>query len=461
MKKKWHISRRRMLKGMGGACIALPLLEAMAIPGLPNPFKTKAPVRSAFLYMPNGVHPNLWTPSTFGCDFELTRQLLPLKGLQEDILVLGELMNKNSIFKGADGHYAKSASLLTCMSIKQTIGDNISCGGISLDQLIAKRLGNETLFPSLEYGLDRITTGVDINVGFTRLYGSSISWQTPETPLSKEIDPRLAFDRLFKPYVPGAKIKNDPYKLSILDMVKEDADQLKKNLGRSDQDKLSEYLESIYSVEKRLTNETNREKFAGNITRDIKKELTRINQNIDEYVEVYGGVDVTEKTRLMLDIMTLAFWSDASRVSTFMFGNSVSNRSFAFLDGVKGNHHSISHHMDKPENLEEYARITTWHIEQYAYLLNRLKSIQEGDHTLLDNSMVMFTSDLRDGNRHAPRNLPILLGGRGGGKIKSGQNLAFAKETPLANLYLTMLHALDIDQRQFGDSTSTLSDIMA
>jgi len=210
-----------------------------------------------------------------------------------------------------------------------------------------------------------------------------------------------------------------------------------------------------------LTNETNREKFAGNITRDIKKELTRINQNIDEYVEVYGGVDVTEKTRLMLDIMTLAFWSDASRVSTFMFGNSVSNRSFAFLDGVKGNHHSISHHMDKPENLEEYARITTWHIEQYAYLLNRLKSIQEGDHTLLDNSMVMFTSDLRDGNRHAPRNLPILLGGRGGGKIKSGQNLAFTKETPLANLYLTMLHALDIEQRQFGDSTSTLSDIMA
>ena len=459
MKKKWHISRRRMLKGLG-ACIALPLLDAMALPGLGSG-AVKSPVRTAFLFMPNGVHPDRWTPAEVGPQFTLTQQLAPLENFKKDILLLGELMNKNSLFRGADGHYAKSASLLTCMPIKQTIGDNISSGGVSVDQVIASNLGDQTLFPSLEYGLDRITTGVDINVGFTRLYGSSISWPTPNQPLSKEIDPRLAFDRLFRPYLPGVKIKQDPWKASILDLVMEDANSLKRNLGRVDQDKLSEYLESIRSVEKRISNDANREKFAGNITADIRKELVRVNTRIDEYVEMYGGVDVTEKTRLMLDIMTLAFWSDASRVTTFMFGNSVSNRNFSFLEGVKGNHHSISHHMDKPEALEEYTKITTWHIAQYAYFLENLKKIKEGDKSLLDNSMVMFTSDLRDGNRHSPRNLPIVLAGRGGGKLKPGQHIIFEKDTPLANLYLTMLKTLNIDHNQFGDSTGTLSGILA
>ena len=459
MKKKWHISRRRMLKGLG-ACIALPLLDAMALPGLgsPNP---KSPIRTGFLFMPNGVHPERWTPAEIGSQFTLTEQLAPLENFKKDILLLGELMNKNSLFRGADGHYAKSASLLTCMPIKQTIGDNISSGGVSVDQVIASNIGGQTLFPSLEYGLDRITTGVDINVGFTRLYGSSISWPTPNQPLSKEIDPRLAFDRLFRPYLPGVKIKQDPWKASILDLVMEDANDLKRNLGRVDQDKLSEYLESIRSVEKRISNDGNREKFAGNITPDIRKELVRVNTRIDEYVEMYGGVDVTEKTRLMLDIMTLAFWSDASRVTTFMFGNSVSNRNFSFLDGVKGNHHSISHHMDKPEALEEYTKITIWHMAQYAYFLENLKKIKEGDKTLLDNSMIMFTSDLRDGNRHSPRNLPLVLAGSGGGKLKLGQNLVFEKDTPLANLYLTMLKTLNINQDGFGDSTGTLSGILA
>ncbi|MBA4055318.1 MAG: hypothetical protein C0490_11450, partial [Marivirga sp.] len=261
MKKKWHISRRRMLKGMG-ACIALPLLDAMALPGLSSPALKPSPVRTAFLFMPNGVHPDRWTPEKIGTDFGLTPQLQPLEKFKNDILVMGELMNKNSLFKGADGHYAKSASLLTCMPIKQTIGDNISSGGISIDQVIASHMGNETLFPSLEYGLDRITTGVDINVGFTRLYGSSISWKSPHQPLSKEIDPRLAFDRLFRSFVPGVKVKHDPWKQSILDVVMDDAKNLKSNLGRVDQDKLSEYLESIRSVEKRISNEANKEKFA-------------------------------------------------------------------------------------------------------------------------------------------------------------------------------------------------------
>ncbi len=159
--------------------------------------------------------------------------------------------------------------------------------------------------------------------------------------------------------------------------------------------------------------------------------------------------------------MTLAFWSDASRVSSFMFGNSVSDRNFSFLEGVHGNHHSISHHMDKKETLEEYLRISAWHVEQYAYLLGKLKSIKEGDNTLLDNSMIMFTSDLRDGNKHAPKNLPIVLAGKGGGKLKTGQNIVFEKETNLANLYYTMLCAQGINVPGFADSNRTLSEILA
>lgn len=461
MKKKWHISRRRMLKGMG-ACIALPFLEAMALPGKAGiaSASVKAPVRTAFLFMPNGVHADRWTPSAVGRDFVLPDQLRPLEKFRKDIVVFTELMNKNSMFKGSDGHYAKSASLLTCMPIKQTIGDNISSGGVSVDQLIASGVGQDTLFPSLEYGLDRITTGVDINVGFTRLYGSSISWKSPSQPMSKEIDPRLAFDRLFRPYIPGVKIKNDPHKQSILDLVMDDANDLKRNLGRADQDKVSEYLESIYSVEKRISNDANRAQFGKNITPDITRELVRLNKSIDEYKEIYSGVDVTEKTRLMLDIITLAFWSDASRVSTFMFGNSVSNRDFSFIEGVKGNHHSISHHMDKPETLDEYARIAEWHVAQYGYLIDRLSQIKEGDKTLLENSMIMFASDLRDGNRHSPRNLPVLLAGQGGGKIKTGQHLSFEKDTPLANLYLTMLQSMNLQHKQFGDSTGTLTGLV-
>lgn len=458
-KKSWQISRRRMLQGLG-ASIALPFFEAMGNPLVSSPYHN-APIRNAFLFMPNGVHPDQWTPTKLGSNYELTRQLNPIGSLKNKVSVLGNLHNERAIFQGSDGHYAKSASILTSTQIKRTIGDNISSGGVSIDQVIASKIGNETLFPSLEYGLDRITTGVDINVGFTRLYGSSISWKSPTQPSSKEIDPKLAFERLFKPYLPGADSKQDPWKKSILDVVMEDAHSLRRNLGRADQDKLAEYLESIRSVEKRISSEKNREKFTANITNDIKKELLRVNQSIEEYAEVYGGVDITEKTRLMLDIMALALWSDATRVTSFMFGNSVSGRNFSFLDGVSGGHHSISHHMNKPKLMEEYAKITSWHVEQYAYFLNKLNGIKEGDRTLLDNSMVLFASDLRDGNRHAPRNLPILFAGKGGGNIKSGHNIVFEKKTPLANLYLSMLQSQGIQASGFGDSTGSLKEILA
>lgn len=461
MSKSWQISRRRMLKGLG-ASIALPWLEAMAPSSVFAASASKAPpTRSAFFFMPNGVHPDQWTPTSFGSNFELSPILQPLAKVKDDILVLNELMNRSAIFKGADGHYAKTSTFLTSQQIYKTTGDNIDSGGISIDQLIARHQGKKTLFSSLEYGLERINSGIDANVGFTRLYGSSIAWKSATQPCSKEIDPGLAFNRLFRSYLPNTSSQPDMWKQSVLDLVLEDAQTLQRKLGRTDQDKLEEYLESIRSVEKRIDNQAQQEEYAERLTPDMLREMEHLNLRLDEFSEFYLGTDITEKTHLMLDIIALAFWSDASRVSSFMFGNSVSNRNFSFLEGVRGSHHQLSHHQNSEENLQQYATINQWHMKQYAYFLEKLKSIPEGDGTLLDHSMIMLGSGLRDGNRHSPRDLPIIVAGKAGGKLKTGQNLQFAKETPLANLYLSMLHMLDIPVECFADSTGELCEIYA
>ena len=459
MHKSWQISRRRMLKGVG-ASIALPFLEAMVPTGLFGKTLYQRPKRAAFLFMPNGVCPGKWAPKQTGSNFELSPILQPLKGFEKDLLVMQEMMNKNSDTR-QDGHYTKTANILTSQRITKTIGADVHSGGISVDQLIAHHTGKETLFPSLVYGIDRISSGVDNNVGFTRLYGSSISWKTPTQPCAKEIDPRFAFDRLFRGVVPGKNPKPDsPWKKSALDAVHEDAQKLQKNLGIADQNKLAEYLESIRSIEMRLENQEKIKDFEQSVSPDIKRELQHLDIRIDEYMDLTEGVDITEKVRLMLDIMVLAFWSDASRVATFMFGNSVSGRNYSFLDGVNSGFHTVSHHQNDPRRMKQYELINMWHLEQLAYMLNKMKSIKEGDGTLLDQSMVMFASGLRDGNRHSPKNLPILLAGRGGGKIKSGQHLIFEKDSPMANLHLTVANVMGVGMQQFADSDRALSEIL-
>jgi len=449
-----------MLKGIG-ASIALPFLEAM-VPSsiLYDPIMT-APKRAAFMFAPNGVCPGKWAPDEVGTNFKLSPILQPLAGLEKNMLVLQQLMNKNSISR-LDGHYTKTANFLTSMPITRTIGSKVNSGGISIDQMIAQKLAKETLFPSLVYGIDRIKSGVDSAVGFTRLYGASISWDVPTRPCAKEIEPRFAFDRLFRTIVPKKNAKpENPYKKSILDAVSEDAKSLQKKLGIADQNKLAEYLESIRSVEMRLGNKVQMKDFEASISPSLKKELDRLDIRIDEYVDLEKGLDVTEKVRLMFDIMILAFWSDASRVGSFMFGNSVSSRNFSFLDGVRANFHSLSHHQNDERRMVQYERINKWHIEQVAYFLNKMKSIPEGNSNMLDNSMVMFGSGLSDGNRHSPYNLPILLAGGGGGKIKGGQNLVFEKNTPLANLYLTMGQIMGLEMDCFADANSIIPEILA
>ena len=329
-----------------------------------------------------------------------------------------------------------------------------------MDQVLANHIGKATRFSSLEYGLDPVKGGVDELVGYTRLYGSSISWESPTRPRPKEVNPRFAFDRLFRNFVPGvAPVKENPWKRSVVDLVLEDAYRLNKKLGAEDQNKMAEYLESVRSIEKRLESTDDLRDFEANITPDIKKELVRLNVRLNDYIELNSGIDATEKVRLMMDINALALWSDATRVTTFMFGNSVSNRSFSFLEGVEGGHHSISHHRGHPQRIEMYGKINQWHTEQFRYFLDRVSQMKEGNRSLLDNSILLYGSSLRDGDKHRASNLPIVIAGSGGGKLDTGQNRVYKEDTPLANLYLTLLKTMGVPADSFADSTGTLEGI--
>ncbi|MDB6055145.1 MAG: hypothetical protein JWN25_2668 [Verrucomicrobiales bacterium] len=453
------MTRRTALKGVG-AILALPLLESVS----PSQSKAavanlKSPVRMAVLYMPNGVNPKTWTPTGAGSDFQLSRALSPLQENKDDILILTGLFNKAT--DTGDGHYVKTAAFLTGTTITRTTGSELRCGGVSMDQLVAQRIGNLTPLPSLELGIEPVTTGVDTNVGYTRLYGSHIAWATPTTPVAKEINPQLAFDRMFRSNVASA---NYLPRKSVVDLVLEDAKRLQSKVSQADRIKVSEYLDSVRSVEKRIDFEERRKSAEYKSDPLVIREIEKVGARIKDYYSDPARAsersgDHTEHVRLMIDLMVLGFWSDSTRVSTFMFGNAVSGKNFSFVEGVKGGHHQISHHENDPEKMEQYRRINSWHVTQYAYFLQRLKSIKEGEKTLLDNSMVLFGAGMRDGNAHDPHNLPLILGGRGGGALATGRHLTYEKNTPLCNLYRSMLDAMGTPVDRFSDSTGELQGL--
>jgi len=465
------ITRRRMLRG-AGVLMSLPLLESLRpLKGLGSEPEassrgekgSKHPIRFAALYMPNGVNAHHWTPKGDGANFELSSILEPLAPHKSDILVLTHLWNAAT--NTGDGHYVKTGGWLTSTTITRTTGNNLCAGNTSMDQLIAARHGNFTPVASLELGIEPPATGVDTNVGFTQLYGAHISWSTPTNPLPKEVHPKLAFDRLFRsnPSVRKGGLGHDQ---SVLDLVAEDARRLQRELGSADRQKLNEYFESVRSVEKRIEFETRRQREQILVDPLARKEIERLGQKVDSFNPFRDpgkvserGVTHTEHVRLMLDILTLAFWTDSTRVSTFMFGNAVSGRDFTFLDGVKGGFHENSHHQGDETKLEMYRRINRWHQEQFAYLLSRLKSIREGEGTLLDHSMILCGAGMRDGNSHNPENLPLILAGRGGGTISPGRHLTYARKTPMANLHLSLLQRTGVDVKKFADSTGPLPNL--
>ena len=451
--KPTPVSRRTMLKGIG-ATLCLPLLDAM------RPLRAataKAPVRMAVLYMANGVCPGAWVPKGAGREFELSPILEPLAPHKDDILVMRELWNAAS--DTGDGHYVKTGGFLTGTTITRTTGSDLRSGAVSMDQLAAKRIGHLTPLPSLELGVEPPATGVDTNVGYTQLYGAHISWSTPSTPLTKEINPKAAFDRVFrsKGAGRGAEAAKDR---SVIDLVLEGAKRLQQKLGKQDQEKLAEYLDSVRSVEQRIDFDAKRQRETVKSDPLAEKAIAELGARIDAYgdparVSERRG-NHTEHVRLMLDIMVLAFWSDSTRISTFMFGNAVSGRNFSFLEGVSGAHHEISHHQDGAEKLEAYKRINQWHLAQYAYMIEKMKGIREGEGTLLDNLMLLFGAGMHDGNAHNPHNLPIVLAGRGGGTLATGRALAYEKNTPLTNLYVGMLNRMGTPVDRFSDSSGEL-----
>ncbi len=454
--KTTPISRRTVLKGLG-ATLCLPWLEAMRPATALAAGAAASPVRMAVLYMPNGICPGKWNPTGAGRDFELSPILSPLAPHKDELLVIRNLWNAAS--NTGDGHYVKTGGFLTGTTITRTTGSDLRSGAVSMDQVAAKRVGHMTPLPSLELGIDAPATGVDTNVGYTQLYGAHIAWNTPTTPLAKEINPRAAFDRLFRSNTPGraAEAAKDR---SVIDLVLEDAKRLQQRLGKDDRQKLDEYLESVRGVEQRIAFDAKRQ--SGTVKSDglAEKAIKELGARIDAYADPARVSERqgnhTEHVRLMLDLMVLGFQTDSTRVSTFMFGNAVSGRNFSFLEGVSGGFHEISHHKNAPEQMAQYERINTWHYAQFAYMLEKMRAIREGERTLLDNSMLLLGAGMSDGNAHDPHKLPIVLAGRGGGTIATGRHLAYEKNAPLTNLYVSMLKRMGTPVEKFSDSTGEL-----
>jgi hypothetical protein len=462
--QKWLLPRRSFLRG-AGATLALPFLDAMRPLAAAGTSAAAHPVRIGLLYMPNGVRADRWTPEGRGSGFRLSPILSPLEEHRERLLVLSGLQNKAS-FTG-DGHYVKTGGWLTGTTITKTTGSDIAAGGISMDQIAARELGRDTKLPSLELGTEPVATGIDTNVNYTRLYASHISWKTSSVPLPCEINPRVAFDRLFRSRSKTGE-KRAADERSVLDLVRDDARRLQARLGSSDQAKLDQYLDSIREVERRIEREAESLGAGENLAPEWLAEIDALDRRIsqamgkasrEEELSSRPRFDHGEHCRIMMDLMALAFWSDSTRVSTFMFGNDVTNRNFAFLDGVKGGHHQISHHKNDPGQLDQYERINRWHVEQYGYLIGRMQELQEGEGSLLDHCMLGFGSPIRDGNSHNPRNVPIVLAGGSGAGLKTGRHLAFDEGTPLCSLWLSMLEAAGVKTRELGDATDGLRGV--
>lgn len=447
------VSRRAILRGLG-ASMAVPWLEAFD----GNERLSEPPLRMAFIFMPNGVRPDHWTPPGDGEDWEITPHLKPFAPLKSEILLLENLWNKNSV--GRNGHWPKVPAWLSGGYVERTTGGDLDSGGTTVDQIAAQYIGHETPLASFELGFDPPRTGIDTaGGGFPRALGSFLSWADRHTPVPKEIVPQVAFDRLFrnynKPVISGAdpaskalleSLQRDD--TSVLDLVQEQTRALKKKGSTQDQARLDEFFESVRSVERRLE-------------RAMKPQRRWINEGKLPLDRPAPGIPDTlaEHKRLMMDIFILALWTDSTRIATLMTGDAQSSQDYSWLPGVKGNWHGLSHHRNVEETRAQYEKITNWNIEQVAYLLKRMHSLKEGSTSLLDNSMVMFGASLKDGNRHDPENLPIILAGRGKGTLRPGRRVRAPEKTPLCNLYMALLERMGVKVESFGDSTGTLSGL--
>ena len=443
-----RLPRRTFLRGMGAA-IGLPFLDAM-VPALTSAYAAgKKPCRMAFVYVPNGVMMEDWLPETTGdagsLPDQLPRILEPAAEFRSDFMVLSGLTQNGgrALGDGGGDHARASASYLTSIHPKKTFGADLKAG-ISVDQIAAQTIGGQTRFSSLELGCEDGLLGGNCDNGYSCAYNNSISWRTPSSPLPPEVSPRAVFERLFG----SGDIEQDPKRRarqradekSILDFVLADAKSLKASLGAGEQRKLDEYLFAVRDIETRIEKI---EKAGG----PVVPTLARPNLGIP--------ADQAEHSRIMFDLLTMAFQSDLTRVSTLMLSLEQSNRSYPEI-GIPESHHGISHHQRNKEKTEKLVQISRYHMQQFVYFLNKLKSTPDGDGTLLDHSLILYGSGLADGDRHDHHNLPTLLAGRGAGTLKPGRHVRSPRETPMANLFVAMLDRVGVPAETFGDSKGKL-----
>jgi hypothetical protein len=451
------LSRRHFLRGLG-ACVALPAFESLlrsgvcaAAPAAAGQLATSAsgaPLRMAFVYFPNGAIPGNWWPKGDENSFELNRTMQPLENVRNQLQILSGLdhVNANPGPDGAGDHARASGSFLTGVRVKKTAGADIHAG-VSIDQVVANKIGHLTRFPSLELTCDAVRKSGNCDSGYSCAYQYNLAWRSPTQPVAPEPNPRLLFERLFGAGAPGQRAESlkrrQQQQQSVLDFVLEDARAMQGQLGSRDQQKLDEYLGSVREIEKRI------------------EKAERFGKTPDPAVDAPAGIPASfeEYIQIMFDMMVLAFQTDSTRVATYLLANEGSNRAFPEI-GIAEGHHYLTHHRGQKDMVDKVAEIDGWYMKQFGRFLEKMEQTKDTDgSSLLHNSMIVYGSGNADGNRHTHVNLPILLAGGGGGSLKPGRYVKVGGK-PTTNLFLSMADRMGVSGlERFGDSTGRVSAI--
>jgi hypothetical protein len=443
---------RRALLGGAGVALSIPLLESLwprrsATAGVPE-----LPRRLVVWYVPcgiNGSTPNAFRPATAGAAYALPPMLAPLAALRSEVLVLSGLANRPAqasylgVSDGAGDHARGTGSYLTNARIVKTEGAGVR-NGVSFDQVAAAAVGSSTRLPSLQLGVDGGAATGGCDSGYSCAYARNISWADATTPVPKLTNPAVVFDRLFAGgESESLRARREVYQASVLDYVRDDATRLQSALGATDRHKLDQYLTAVRELERRI------------LASGVSASCTAPPRPVD-------GLAFTDHVGVMNQLTAMALRCDATRVVTFMLGNAGSSRDYSFI-GAPGAHHELSHHMSDPDKLAKLQTIGTWEVRQFANLLTQLDAMREPDGTsLLDNTAVLFSSEIADGNSHTHSGLPVLLAGRCGGALDPGRHVVYAEERPIANLYLALLRALGSSATSFGlEGTRVLENLGA
>jgi hypothetical protein len=426
------IPRRTVLRGLG-ASLALPLLDGM-VPALTAMANTAAapPKRFSIVYVPNGIVMKNWTPAVEGAVFEFTPILKPLEGFRNHLLVATGLHNK-----GVDQiHDGGAPAYLTSSPPRRTQGSDLHAG-ISVDQVVGREFGKHTQLASLELALESNDDVGTCGAGYTCAYTNTICWRGPTTPLPMESNPRVVFERLLGDggsTDQAARLDRIRKDRSLLDAVTDKVARLQRGLGARDRSKLTEYLEAVRDIERR-----------------IQKAETQSDQQLPDIAQPQGiPATFEEHAKLMFDLQVLAYQTDLTRVITFMVSREYSGRTYPEI-GVPDAHHPISHHQKDEDKLEKLTRISTYHATLFAYYLEKLRSTPDGDGSLLDHMMILYGGGISDSDRHSTENLPVLLVGGGAGELKGGRHVRYPDTTPMSNLHVALMNKLGVPTEQFGE----------